>query len=73
VTLEQIFADVGLTADQIRAVTAHVPIANEPPKIIEMPQTNRPKCLVCGRPIGLRTCVIMRYSTTNSTVILNSI
>jgi hypothetical protein len=53
--LAALFTMVGLNVDQIRAATAG---ASRPviPRVVVTPESNRPTCLVCGRPVGKWSC-----------------
>jgi len=52
---ELIFAEIGLDAEGIRRAVrgvARVPV------IVKLPDDiQRPICLVCGRPVGKKTCI----------------
>jgi len=61
-TLEQIFAFVELNAAQIRAVATGAVVPTAPLRIVQRPEEKRPRCLVCGNPIGLRTCRPVRQA-----------
>jgi DNA-directed RNA polymerase subunit N (RpoN/RPB10) len=59
-TNEQIFAEIGLDRDGIRRAVGGASVAR--PVIVRLPEEiQRPICLVCGRPVGKKTCVPVRY------------
>jgi hypothetical protein len=54
-TNQQIFDYIGLSAEQIRMVTKSVPRRSEP-IVIETPAEKRPRCVICGQPVGKWSC-----------------
>jgi hypothetical protein len=53
-------------ADHVRAI-ASAGIPSGPVSVVLPPEVKRPLCKVCGRPVGLRTCVPIKTA-----VIMNS-
>jgi hypothetical protein len=58
-TLDKIFAEVGMNAEQIGATAQGVAVPAEQP-VTTAREVFRPRCLVCGRPIGAQTCKLER-------------
>ena len=53
--LTALFDSIGTNPDEIRALAAgRYPT---PMRVVLPPDVHRPICVICGRPVGLKTCI----------------